>query len=128
MAYEIPGFSVTVPAGADLSTQQFRFVSLNASGQAVNPATTAMTVPFGVLQNKPNASGAAAQVMISGVSKLQMAASTLAAGDFVGASTAGQGFGGSTNGFYKAGIIMSGSSGAAGRIVTVLLHPFGVTT
>lgn len=52
MAYEIPGFSYTLPSGADFSAgAQFRFVNADANGKAVNPAAAGAVV--GVRQNRP---------------------------------------------------------------------------
>ena len=69
MAYE--GTLSTVPgvvASADLSTHQFKFMTLSSTGAALN--TTAGGMCDGVLQNKPNALGVAASVAFSGVSKV----------------------------------------------------------
>jgi hypothetical protein len=54
MAYEIPGFSFTLPSAADYRTGagQFRFVNVNSSGKAV--AAGAAGACIGVRQNKPN--------------------------------------------------------------------------
>jgi hypothetical protein len=54
MAYEIPGFSFTLPSAADYRTGagQFRFVTVNSSGKAVAASAAGKTI--GVRQNKPN--------------------------------------------------------------------------
>jgi hypothetical protein len=73
MAFELPGFvDGTRPAGADLSSHQYKFVKLNSSGQVVICAA-ATDKPYGILQNKPT-SGQAAEVMKNGLSKMIMAA------------------------------------------------------
>lgn len=87
MAYEIPGLVVSFPAGGDLSSSQFKFVKLNASGQVVDIAA-ATDVPIGVLQNNPT-SGQGATVMIDGITKLQ-ADAALTVGTAIGPSADGQ--------------------------------------
>lgn len=88
MAYEIPGFTVTLEASADLSAAQHKFVKLDSNGQvAVCAAVT--DKPIGVLQDKPAAIGRAATVMVMGISKVQGDAN-LAKGDQVGTSADGQ--------------------------------------
>lgn len=87
MAYEIPGLSISLVAGGDLSSSQYKFVKLNSSGQVVDVAA-ATDIPVGILQNKP-ASGATAEVMVYGVSKLQGDAD-LARGNQIGTSADGQ--------------------------------------
>jgi len=69
MAFEQPGaMDGGRPAGADLSSHQFKFVKLNSSGQVILCAA-ATDKPYGILQNKPT-SGAAAIVMRDGMSKV----------------------------------------------------------
>lgn len=60
-------------AGADLSTKQFYFVKLDNTGKVVlcNGATDK---PYGILQDKPNASGVGCVVARQGISKVSAAA------------------------------------------------------
>lgn len=88
MAYEIPGFKISLVAGEDLSAKQFYFVKLNTSGQAVLPSATTDR-PIGILQNKPGSLGVA-EIMVSGVSKL-VTGSNLAKADPLGTDAAGKG-------------------------------------
>ncbi len=125
MAYEIPGFAFTLPAAADLSASQYTFVTIDASGEAVLPATTGEGV-LGVLQNKPTAQGQAASIMVNGISKITAPASTLAEGDLVEASTDGEAVPLGT-GASAVGRIVSGSSGGAGRLLSVLIQSLGST-
>lgn len=125
MAFEIPGFAFTLPAAADLSTNQYRFVAIDASGEVGLPATTATAI-LGVLQNKPTVQGQAASIMINGISKITAPASTVAEGDIVQASTLGQAVAHATGGM-AIGRIVGGSSGGAGRVLSVLLAPYGST-
>jgi hypothetical protein len=81
MTYEIPGKTVTLPAGEDLSGFQFRFVTLQADGNV--DASAADDGAIGVLQNKPAAVGRAATVMTDGVSKVEVGTGDVTAGDRV---------------------------------------------
>lgn len=90
MAYEIPVFNLgTLKAGADLSasTNQFKFVKLDGSGDVVL-CTGATDIPVGVLQNNPRL-GEAADLGVLGVYKVQGDAN-LAIGDLIGTSADGQ--------------------------------------
>lgn len=120
MSYEIPGHVVgTLLAGADLRALQYTFVKVDSSSQIVSAAAGGDVL--GVLQNTPN-TGGAAQVMVSGVSKVKcsgtvtaglavkVAASTFGA---VNASTSGKGVG------------IALESGTAGQIVAVELKDLG---
>ncbi len=125
MAYEIPGFAFTLPASADLSTSQYSFVEVDTAGEVALPATTATAI-LGVLQNKPTVQGQAASIMVNGISKITAPASTVAEGDIIQASTLGQAVAHATGG-NAVGRIVSGSSGGAGRVLSVLIQPFGST-
>jgi hypothetical protein len=132
MAWELPSFSVTLPwastAAASSTGHQFRFVTIDANGRVGLPATTADVKPIGVLQNLPTAQDTGAIVMVAGVSKVQAPASTLAVGDRCAASTAGQAVVlGTSNAPPMVGYVVGGSSGSAGRILSVLLLPWGTT-
>lgn len=90
MAYEGPMTCIPgLVAGADLSAagNQYKFVKLSAAQTVVLCAATT-DKPIGILQNTP-ASGAAATVACSGVSKVQGDAD-LAFGNSVGTSADGQ--------------------------------------
>jgi hypothetical protein len=85
---EVPLFTVSREAAADLSTHQYKFVKLDSNGR-VAAMGAATDVPFGVLQNKPNALGVAAEVMVAGVSEIQ-ADAALTPGNQIGTSADGQ--------------------------------------
>jgi len=87
MAFEVPGFQFSFEAGADLSAHMHKFVKLNSSGQVVLCAAVTDR-PIGILQNKPNAVGVPASVMINGISKL-IAGANLAKADQIGTDAAG---------------------------------------
>ena len=127
MAYEIPGQMVTGEAAADLSSNQWEFVALDANGRVAVASSGASA--YGVLQNKPTALGQAATVMLNGISKVRvLAASTMSAGDLVAVSTGATGGAGiPAAGDYVVGRVVSGSSGSAGRIVSVNIEPVGTT-
>jgi Uncharacterized conserved protein (DUF2190) len=70
MAYEIPGFSFTLVAAADLSSSQFRFCTVDANGKAALPAAAAACL--GVINNKPKINEAVTIVQ-SGISIVEAA-------------------------------------------------------
>ena len=123
MAFEQPCLTITVPASGDLSASQYKFVKLNTSGQAVIP-TGATDAAIGVLQNKPTASGAAAEVMILGISKVQGDAN-LAKADFVGTSADGQAaaYTAADTTKHILGIVLDDNAAAAGYASVLLLGP-----
>lgn len=117
MAYEIPGFTFTLVAGADLSSSQYKFVKLNASGQAVAIAATT-DMPVGVLQNTPK-SGEAASIMGMGITKLQGDVD-LAKGAAIQTSADGQAAASATGGFMVGQVLEDNS--AAGGLATVFIN------
>jgi hypothetical protein len=121
MAIELPGFSITLTAGQDLSSAQFRFVKLSADNTVVQ-CTATTDNPIGVLQNKPGSLGAA-EVMTMGLTKL-VAGGSLGYGVMVGTDAAGKGTavvsGASGTVAYPKGQVVIGNTAANG-IVTVLL-------
>lgn len=111
--------AATTFAASDL----YKFVVIDGNGNCILPNTTGNVLPFGVLYGRTTTTSTGAQavpVAISGIVKVQMAASTEAAGGFIGSSTVGLGIAPSSDA-YVAGQIVSGSSGSAGRIHTVKL-------
>lgn len=126
MAYEIPGRTITLEAAADLSTGQFNFVTVDSNGKAAFAILSTIEGDvLGILQNKPT-SGQAASIMIDGVSKVEALSSTLAAGDLVGNSTDGKANVLAAGDMIR-GRILYGSSGAAKRILTMVLQDIGST-
>lgn len=90
MAYEIPGMVHTFKAAGDLSTYQFHFMKLTAD-DTVSVCTGQTDIPCGVLQNKPNAAGKTADVMLYGITKLEVdAAGSLTFGLAVGTAASGE--------------------------------------
>jgi|SRR5215471_12816084 len=114
MAYEIPGFSFTLPAGADLSATPYVFVDVNGSGLAV--AATAAGRCIGVLGNKPK-SGESATIIQSGIVQVTASAAIVAGAD-VQVAAGGQLVIASAG--IKVGVTLEAASGA-GSVIAVLL-------
>lgn len=87
MSRQSNGVDITLIAAADLSAKQYRFVKVDANGQAAL-ASAAGEVCVGVLQNKPT-SGQAATVRIFGVSKV-VANAAVSAGALIKTSSDGE--------------------------------------
>lgn len=119
MSFDQIKHSVTLEAGADLSTKQYCAVSVNSSGKAV--ACDADDYAAGILQNNPG-SGRAATVTYSGVSKAKLGG-TVAAGARVTVNASGQ-IVAATTGDSVLGIALVG--GASGEIGSVLIGAAGV--
>ena len=88
MPLEIPGLTISLEAGADLSTKMYHFVKLDSNGRVIAIAADTDR-PVGILQNKPNALGIVAEVMVDGVSRL-IGGSNLAKGAALGTTAAGR--------------------------------------
>lgn len=116
---------ISVVAGATFAESDlYKGVVLNSSGHATLPDTTDTTdqiigTLYGVTSTTSAAGSQAVEVGVGPVVKVNMAASTLSAGDTVGFSTAGQGIAPTTDSEVF-GQIQYGSSGSAGRIVSVV--------
>ncbi len=118
MAWEKPVLMITVAAGEDLSSDQYKFVTLS-SGAAVKP-TQITDVCIGVLQNAP-ASGEMAEIMMLGISKVN-SNEALAVGDIIGTETDAQAqVAIATNKVY--GVVLKAST-AAGGYATAAINCF----
>lgn len=124
MAYEAPLFTVPgLEASGDLSSNQYYAVKVSTTDKRVSVASVDGEVVLGVLQNKPAAAGAAAEVVALGVTKV-VAGEALTAGDFWGTDANGKAVKkDSTNtgadlGDYVAGQVLVGTA-AANEIATV---------
>lgn len=82
------GFSHSYPAAADLSAKLYYGVKVNSSGQAALATTLGQTIT-GVLMNKPDAAGVAAQVMHQGIGLVE-AGAAFTAGDELTVAADGQ--------------------------------------
>jgi hypothetical protein len=117
MAYEIPGFSFPLPAGADFSGgAQFRFCDVSATGKAVNPAAGGSVV--GVRQNRPKDSEATT-IVNSGIVIVE-AGGALAPGDLVATNAIGQAVEAAA-GNVTVGRALETASGAGIQIAVLLI-------
>lgn len=121
MAFSDSQPTVSIPASAAYtSADLYKLVSLTTGGVAIGPTTASGAV--GTLLSESTAAGAAVTVgLLSGIGKLRLAGSTLAAGGAVAGSSDGYGIAPSTD-QAQLGTIVAGSSGSTGRIVSVLFH------
>lgn len=131
MAFEIPdqGQQYTLPAstgilGSSTAPVKFRFVTVNASGQAAFPAAGASVA--GVLQGNVTRVNEAATIFGAGISKVEATGSTVAVGDLVATSSVGKAVA-LSGGAYAVGRVVLGSSGSSGRYLTVRLESIGTT-
>lgn len=127
MAYEIPGMCITLPQGGDLTSNQFKFVKLNSSGQVVAIAANT-DKPIGIQQDTPVSSttGEPVVVMLYGVSKVQGDAD-LAKANQIGSSADGQAAAyapGTDTTKYIVGEVLEDNS-AAGGLATVAFNCLG---
>lgn len=138
MSFQTQGTDITLLAGADLSSSQFRAVTVNSSGRVV--AATAGQHAIGVLQNNPT-SGQAATIRVGGVSKFAAGAAItlqnggrLVASDATGRAVAATAATVNTSDAGAAADAVAGSNvlgialeaaGAAGVVIAVLLTHSG---
>ena len=120
MAFEIPGQMVPLDAGSTAVTQFFG-VSFDATG-VILPGSTADANVIGIAQNGNDSTtaGQSINVMINGISKVYAAGSTMAAGDGFAFAADGHAIPLAGNATQK-GVILEGSSGSTGRILTALI-------
>lgn len=122
MAYEISNYAVriTLEAGEDLSTKQYRFVKIS-SGKAV-ACDAATDAPIGVLQNDPT-SGEDASIVVVGGTKIVSSAS-ISAGVKIGTNNAGKAdakVAGTDTTEYTVGQVILGA-GADNEILTAVIN------
>lgn len=119
MALEENMMTVSLPAGSDLSTGQFKFVEVNAAGQLALVGLGA--IADGVLQDAPAAAGRAGQVAIGGIVKVKCGG-VVTRGGPVASDAAGL----AAN--AALGNIILGTAletGANGQIIAMIFHPRG---
>lgn len=121
MAYKNQQTSVTLEAGADLSANQFHFVTLDSDGQLSVSTDGAASV--GVLLNDPSAAGRAAEVCIGGLTRVE-AGDTIAAGADVASGATGEAITAAT-GDAILGTAVTG--GADGEVISIIFQPRGVS-
>ncbi len=112
--------SITIPASADLSTNQFRLVGVDSAGRLVVIANAA--TPFlGVLLNKPDAIDREAEVAVAGSTVKLVAGATIAEGDLITAVAGGRGSPSTTDTDEVVGMAIS--PGGSGVLVEVNIAP-----
>jgi hypothetical protein len=122
MAFEIPGFKLgTQVANADLA-DRYRFVTINSSGK-IAQVGTAGAKAAGVLQS-PALADKAAEVMVSGVSKVEAGAAIAAQGNVTSDAT-GRAIAASTATHSINGVALE-TAAAAGEVIAVLIGYGGV--
>lgn len=113
--------SISLAAGADYSTSQFRIVTIATDGQ-IDPVAAGTVPAIGVLMNKPAAAGAGAEVAIAGVAKVE-AGAAIDEGSWVVAVTGGRGSPVAAGGTaYVVGMCVQSASGS-GAFAGVLVMP-----
>lgn len=122
MAYETGGTDLCWLAAEDISSHQYRFITI-ASDTTVQLANGATEYPIGILQNAPT-SGEVAVVRVIGTSKL-IANDTTAVGvklkmEYVGVADNGKGDAADTNKDIVRAVSLT-AAGAEDDIMTVLL-------
>lgn len=120
-----PPGEISLQAGEDLSTFQFHGVVLRADGQ-LDAYDTITDVPFGVLQNKPDAAGKGASVIYSGKTKVEFGG-TVAIGAQISFNSSSKAvtFVKDTNSTtFSAGIcVLGGDSGEIGEAIINCANP-----
>lgn len=113
---------ISEPAGADLSSSQYKGVQMNTSGKIID--FTAITeFPIGILQNEPDAAEKPAHIApmgSGGLSKIRLGA-TLTPGVLVGLASDGRAVADASSNFTL-GLLTKG--GDADDIGTVLLNSY----
>jgi len=123
MGFEIPGFKLgTQVANADLD-DRYRFVVQNTSGKIAQVGTTGAKA-LGVLQS-PAIAGEAAEVMVSGVSKVVAGAAIANTGPITSDS---QGRAITAAATHTVNGIALETAAAAGEVIAVLLGYGGVVS
>jgi len=119
MAWDAADEYITLPATTGL--RQFQLVTVNSAGKAATPALGARII--GVLVSSGTNSSTedvAATIQIAGIAKVLAAGSTLSAGDTYTANASGYARP-ATSTQYVGGLVVDGSSGSTGRIISVSL-------
>jgi predicted RecA/RadA family phage recombinase len=140
MAWEVPGFSRSWiaggsagVAGSDLSigntvnsivVDSYRYMFVKFSGGLLVPISAGGDFGVGVLQNKP-APGDAANVMISGVTRVRSNDATITVGSAVYMDAFGMVKATATSANHPVGIAEEVAAASSGFVVAVCLKPFG---
>lgn len=121
MAFEQSGFRQSYPAGADLSSYQYRFVKVS-SGQFV--LCGAGDSSFGILQDTPNAAGVAGSALYEGISRIVVDAGTtpIAAMDNLKSDASGRGVKTTTAGDEVGAIALEAATTTGAIIAVRIVH------
>lgn len=127
MAAEHVKFSYSAPA-ATTGIAKYRFVTWGANGVAYPAAggLGVVGVTWTTFSSATTSTGRWGTVALAGLVKVTAPSSTLAAGDRCSASTLGQAVPLSA-GYNELGTVVHGSSGGAGRVLSVQLTFMGTT-
>ncbi len=111
-----------VPAAADLSAKQYRFITIDSSGNAAVSSRGQLSA--GVLQNAPAAANRAAQIRPGGITKVVFGG-TVTAGQALVSDANGAAVNASSadNNFMGVAVV----SGANGDIGAMLIQPRGLS-
>lgn len=127
MALEYPGLIITLPC-VTTGIRQYQFIDVSTAGRAIHPVVNGQTI--GVTQTGTTGSTidpTSITIMVNGVSKLAVvSASTVGVGEVVGTSTRGSAIP-MVAASIPAGRVIAGTSGGAGRVVSVLF-PIAAST
>lgn len=114
---------VSLPADADLSAKQYYIVKLsNSSGTARVALAGVDDRPIGVLQGKPAAAGRAADVAVSGITKVVLGGS-VTAGDALTPDSNGKAITNGSSDAYTIGVALV--SGSSGDTISMLIQKTG---
>ena len=119
MAVQDPGVDITFEAGSDLSAGQFKFVIQAAGDGQVDLVGSAGGDAMGVLQNKPAAAGRAAQVRVSGVSKVVVGTGDVTRAAKVQSDATGKAIVAATGDHVLGYALEAGSAGETVRVLLV---------
>jgi hypothetical protein len=110
----------SLPAAADLSAKQYRFITIDASGNAA--VSTLGALSAGVLQDAPAAATRAARVRPNGISKVVLGGSVTAGNPLISDAN-GAAVTTATSGVDFMGIALA--SGTSGNLIAMLIQPRG---
>jgi hypothetical protein len=126
MATYNPGYIVPgLVTDADFSSKQWLFAKMSTTNSTVSICDTQGEVFLGVVSDNNDTAGQAAQVVVSGTTKV-ICAEALTAGDLVGTDASGKAVKiertntGADIGDYYGGVVIEGTS-AANEYATILL-------
>lgn len=127
MAFELRSTPpITLPAGSTgLKTR--RFVTVNTSGRAAYPANGAAVVGVSLTGSTGSTRDyTAMSILAYGVARVECLGGALKVGAQCKATSVGKASSLSA-GDYAVGMVIDGTTGSSGRVVSVLLLPIGTT-